>query len=78
MVFVFYVNWIPNLIPNKIFPPLVGTYDALPQIFIAWTVLGLVWYVVVRVRKPEVVRAAATWGDASDPAAAAEEAAHRA
>jgi len=78
MVFVFYVNWIPNLIPNHIFPPLVGTYDALPQIFLVWTALGLVWYFIVRIRHPHVIRAAATWGDATDPAAAAEEAAHRA
>ena len=77
MLFVFYVNWIPNLIPNKIFPPLVGSYDALPQIFLVWTALGLVWYVIVRIRKPEVIHAAATWGDAADPNAAAEEEAAR-
>ena len=77
MAFVFYVNWIPKLIPNSTFPALVGTYDALPQIFLAWTALGLAWYVIIKIRKPQVVRAAGTWGDASDPAAAAEEAAHR-
>jgi amino acid transporter len=75
MVFVFYVNWIPNLIHNSVFPPLVGTFDHLPQIFLIWTALGLVGYFAVKFRKPEVVRSAATWGDASDPAAAAEEAA---
>src|SRR5450756_1259186 len=74
MVFVFYVNWIPNLIPNHIFPALAGTYDHLPQIFLVWTALGLIAYFYVKVRKPEVIHAAATWGDASDPAAAAEEA----
>jgi hypothetical protein len=77
MVFVFYVNWIPKLIPNSIFPALVGTYDVLPQIFLAWTALGLVWYIIIKIRKPHVISAAGTWGDASDPAAAAEEAAHR-
>jgi amino acid transporter len=75
MVFVFYVNWIPNLIHNSIFPPLVGTFDHLPQIFLGWTALGLIAYLYVKFRRPEVVRSAATWGDASDPAAAAEEAA---
>jgi hypothetical protein len=76
-VFVFYVNWIPKLIPNSVFPALIGTYDALPQIFLVWTALGLVWYFIVRMRKPEVIHAAGTWGDATDPNAAAEEAAAR-
>jgi amino acid transporter len=78
MVFVFYVNWIPTAIPNDIFPPLVGAFKALPYVFLVWTAVGLAWYFVVRFRKPDVVRAAGTWGDASDPNAAAEEAAHRA
>jgi amino acid transporter len=77
MAFVFYVNWIPTAIPNDIFPALVGSYKALPYVFIVWTALGLVWYFFLKFTKPEVVSAAATWGDAADPAAAAEEAAHR-
>jgi amino acid transporter len=78
MVFVFYVNWIPTAIPNDIFPPLVGSFKALPYVFIVWTAVGLAWYFIVKFTKPEVIRSAATWGDAADPAAAAEEAAHRA
>jgi amino acid transporter len=75
MVFIFYVNWIPTAIPNDIFPPLVGSFKALPYVFIVWTAVGLAWYFVIRFTKPGVVRAAGTWGDASDPNAAAEEAA---
>lgn len=78
MLFVFYVNWIPTAIPNNVFPPLSGSYAALPYVFLAWTAVGLAWYLVIKVTRPEVVRSAATWGDAADPAAAAEEAAHRA
>jgi amino acid transporter len=73
MLFVFYVNWIPTAIPNNIFPALASPYNALPYVFLVWTAIGLIWYFVIRVTKPHVVRAAATWGDASDPAAAAEE-----
>jgi amino acid transporter len=78
MAFVFYVNWIPTAIPNDIFPPLAGSFKALPYVFLVWTAVGLIWYLVVKMTKPEVIRSAGTWGDASDPAAAAEEAAHRA
>jgi hypothetical protein len=80
MLFVFYVNWIPTAIPNDIFPALSGSYAALPYVFIAWAVVGLIWYFITKFRKPEVIASAATWGDATDPAAAAEEeaAAHRA
>jgi amino acid transporter len=77
MAFVFYVNWIPTAIPNDIFPPLVGSFKTLPYVFIVWTAVGLAWYFIVKFTKPEVIRSAGTWGDASDPAAAAEEAAHR-
>jgi hypothetical protein len=73
MLFVFYVNWIPTAIPNDIFPALSGSYAALPYVFLVWTAIGLIWYFLIKFRKPEVVRAAGTWGDASDPAAAAEE-----
>jgi amino acid transporter len=78
MLFVFYVNWIPTAIPNDIFPALAWPYNALPYVFLAWTALGLIWYFVIKVTRPEVVRGAGTWGDASDQNAAAEEAAHRA
>jgi hypothetical protein len=76
MLFVFYVNWIPTAIPNGIFPKLAWPYNALPYVFLAWTAIGLIWYFVIKLTRPEVVRAAGTWGDASDPNAAAEEAAH--
>jgi amino acid transporter len=78
MLFVFWVNWLPTAIPNDIFPALTGSYAALPYVFIAWTAIGLLWYFFVKFRKPAVIASAATWGDAVDPAAAAEEAAHRA
>ncbi len=74
MLFVFYVNWIPTAIPNDIFPSLVGSFKWLPYVFLAWTAIGLAWYLFVRMTRPEVVRAAGTWGDAYDPNAAAEEA----
>jgi amino acid transporter len=77
MLFVFYVNWIPTAIPNDIFPGLTWPYWTLPYVFLGWTFLGLVWYLITKVRKPEVIAGAATWGEAADPAAAAEEAAHR-
>ena len=77
MLFVFYVNWIPTAIPNDVFPALGGTYAKLPYVFLAWTAAGLAWYFVIKFTKPAVVRSAATWGDAADPAAEAEEAAHR-
>jgi amino acid transporter len=80
MAFVFYVNWIPTAIPNDVFPPLAGAFKALPYVFLVWTAVGLAWYLFLKFTKPEIVRSAGTWGDASDPNAAAEEAAaaHRA
>ena len=75
MVFVFYVNWIPTVIPNHIFAALTWPWWTFPYVFLAWTALGLIAYLYVRIRKPEVIRAAGTWGDAADPNAAAEEAA---
>ena len=42
----------------------------MPYVFLAWTALGLISYFYVKMRKPEVVAAAGTWGDAADPAAA--------
>ena len=75
MVFVFYVNWIPTVIPNHIFAALTWPWWTFPYVFIAWAALGLIAYLYVRIRKPEVIHAAGTWGDATDPNAAAEEAA---
>jgi len=77
MLFVFYVNWIPTAIPNSIFPGLSWPYWTLPYVFLGWTALGLGWYLITKARKPEVIASAATWGEAADPAAASEEAAHR-
>jgi amino acid transporter len=73
MLFVFYVNWIPTAIPNDIFPSLVGSFKWLPYVFLVWTAIGLAWYFFIKMTRPEVVRAAGTWGDAYDPNAAAEE-----
>ena len=75
MLFVFYVNWIPQVIKNDIFPALTWPWWTFAYVFLGWTALGLIAYLYVKFRRPEVVRSAATWGDASDPAAAAEEAA---
>ncbi len=63
MVFVFYVNWIPQAIPNDIFPALAWPYSALPYVFLGWTALGLAWYWAVRLRKPSVVASAGAWGE---------------
>jgi hypothetical protein len=46
-------------------------------VFLVWTAVGLIWYFVIKFTRPDVVRGAGAWGDASDPNAAAEEAAHR-
>ncbi len=65
--------------PGATSPALSGSFAALPYVFLIWTAIGLIWYFVIRMRKPQVLRAAGPWGDAVDPAAAAaeEEAAHR-
>src|ERR1700734_888798 len=73
MVFVFYVNWIPTVIPNHIFAALTWPWWTFPYVFLAWTALGLIAYFYVKMRKPEVIHAAGTWGDAPAPNAAAEE-----
>ena len=44
---------------------------------VLWTAVGLAWYFVIKFTRPEVVRAAGTWGDAYDPAAAEEAAGNR-
>jgi amino acid transporter len=66
MAFVFYVNWIPTAIPNDIFPALTGTYAKLPYVFIAWTAIGLIWYLILKFTRPDVVRSAAAWGEAAE------------
>ncbi|MBO0801606.1 MAG: APC family permease [Nocardiopsaceae bacterium] len=71
MAFVFYVNWIPQAIPNGVFPALAWPYSALPYVFIAWTAVGAAWYLAVRLRKPEVVAGAASWGEAAGETPAA-------
>jgi amino acid transporter len=63
MVFVFYVNWIPQAIPNDIFPALTWPYWALPYIFLGWAAIGVAWYLILRFRNPAVVAAAGEWGD---------------
>ncbi len=77
MLFVFYVNWIPTAIPNDIFPAADRQYASCLRLP-GWTAIGLIWYLVIKFTRPQVISSAATWGDASDPAAAAEETAHRA
>jgi hypothetical protein len=64
-----------TVIPNHIFAALTWPWWTFPYVFLAWTALGLIAYLYIRMRKPEVIHAAGTWGDATDPNAAAEEAA---
>jgi amino acid transporter len=63
MVFVFYVNWIPQAMSNDIFPALTWPYWALPYVFLGWTALGLIWYWGVKMRNPQVVANAGAWGE---------------
>jgi amino acid transporter len=63
MAFVFYVSWIPQLIPNSIFAPLTWPLWILPYVFLGWTVLGVSWYWAIRVARPHVVALAGRWGD---------------
>jgi amino acid transporter len=56
MAFVFWANWLPQLIPGGLFPSLTGVLVWLPYVFIVWTVIGLVWYFVVRATSPHVAR----------------------
>src|ERR1700729_3998904 len=58
MVFVFYVNWIPTVIPNHIFAALTWPWWTFPYVFLAWTALGLIAYLYVKMRRPEVINAA--------------------
>jgi len=63
MAFVFYVSWIPQLIPNDIFAALAWPLWALPYVFLAWTAIGLVWYQTVRRRNPRAIANAGRWGE---------------
>jgi amino acid transporter len=63
MAFVFYVSWIPQLIPNNIFAALTWPSWILPYVFLGWTAIGLGWYWVVRVSRPEVAARAGRWGE---------------
>jgi amino acid transporter len=63
MAFVFYVSWIPQLIPNDIFAALAWPLWALPYVFLAWTAIGLVWYQTVRRRNPQAIANAGRWGE---------------
>jgi amino acid transporter len=63
MAFVFYVSWVPQLIPNDIFAALAWPLWALPYVFLAWTAIGLVWYQVVRRRNPQAIANAGRWGE---------------
>jgi hypothetical protein len=67
MLFVFYVNWIPTAIPNDIFPALNSSYGALSYVFLGWTALGLVWYLIIKFTRSEVVRAVGTRGRRGRP-----------
>jgi len=72
MVFVFWANWLPQLIPGGAFPALTGAFVWLPYVFLAWTVIGLVWYFVVRAQRPHI---ASKLGSRFESADAATEAA---
>jgi amino acid transporter len=54
MVVVFYASWLPQTIPGGLFPALTWPYSILPYLFFAWTAIGLVWYLAVRVMSPDV------------------------
>jgi hypothetical protein len=63
MAFVFYVSWIPQLIPNGVFAALTWPSWVLPYVFLGWTAFGVAWYWVMRLSRPQVVAEAGRWGD---------------
>jgi amino acid transporter len=67
MAFVFYVSWVPQLIPNDIFAALTWPLWILPYVFLAWAAVGLVWYFTVKRSRPEVIASAGRWGDHPEP-----------
>jgi amino acid transporter len=56
MAFVFWANWLPQLIPGGLFPSLTGTLALLPYVFFLWVAIGLVWYFVIRSQRPDIAR----------------------
>jgi amino acid transporter len=68
MLFVFYVSWIPQLIPNDIFAALTWPSWILPYVFLAWTAIGAAWYWQIRRTRPHVIASAGRWGElATEP-----------
>jgi amino acid transporter len=63
MAFVFYVSWIPQLIPNNIFAALTWPLWVLPYVFLGWTAVGVAWYMAVRRTRPQVIASAGRWGE---------------
>ena len=67
MAFVFYVSWVPQLIPNDIFAALTWPLWILPYIFLAWAAVGLVWYFMISPDRPEVIAAPAAGARSTSP-----------
>jgi hypothetical protein len=53
MLILGYANWIPQLIPNRILPPLTWPLSLLPYLFGAWVVAGLLSHGAVRLARGE-------------------------
>lgn len=53
MAFVFWANWLPQLIPGGLFPALSGACVWLPYVFLAWVAVGIVYFLVWRSQNPE-------------------------
>jgi amino acid transporter len=66
MAFVFWANWLPQLIPGGLFPALTGVLVWLPYVFLAWVLIGLVWYFVVRTRSPQIASKLGTRFEAAE------------
>jgi amino acid transporter len=60
MVVVFYASWLPQTVPGGLFPALTWPYNLLPYLFFAWMAVGVVWYLAVRIRTPDVAAAIGT------------------
>jgi amino acid transporter len=60
MLIVFYASWLPQTVPGGLFPAITWPYNLLPYLFFAWMAIGLAWYLLVRVRTPEVAAAIGT------------------
>ena len=66
MAFVFWANWLPQLIPGGLFPALTGVLAWLPYVFLAWVLIGLIWYFVVRTRSPQIASKLGTRFEAAE------------